>query len=810
MAEGDLEKNAEFTQIFKKHDGEEDPVIVAQRFLNIFRQLHIFTAAKRKDFDDLLLQQPVSVRSMFAALPGGSVLQEYVNDLEQKSGVAKSTPTLNISASPEINEELSKAKILATALAEAQAQAHPHAQGGANQEEIDAITRKLHEELRLIKQELAEAKANKNSIDLSKLDKETLNEIKESLAQSAISAAPAISGPLTLVADESLKKDIGQILSQTLSANMKLQQQGNIEIAKIITESQNKLAQAIAGKDGGKTAEEIAGALAQIMEKNEESRRQGNLELAKVISESQAKIAREISAHGTASPILGEDGKVIAAPLPPLDSMIEGIVEKQSNLFKEMSNYQSDKLETVLSSALRESNQSSTQMIIDALQAFQKENLKILEMQTEIQKAFLEASRGTHPVYIQEQAAAPVFTPTAQSVAPTEDKIQPSESQDTTEARLSDSTASDPYFEEVADFSAEPYEQTDEEIPVTENILESNAEQAPEIQTADETASPLHEDFTADENVLFNEDGADFNPLNEITAENDFSAADTNGDETPKKKKKKKKKKKNKNTDESAEDMDMAADASSISMPDTAGSLTMDFPLLPEDADEYASLGLPEIADVPPTETNDDASGWGFAPVADNDVKSSKKAAEIPQFIEELPAEDSLTAETEDFSDNMQYVSEDDNGDGQDWEWEYVEDDGSEVSGEDAEYAAAENDESQNWEWEYTDGSSEDDGQEWEWEYVEDDSGEALPEELSGEDDSTGDNVIPPKGESRDDAEPVSQPAKQNTNADLSPLGNGFNFEKIKKPQKIAIPTIQIPGTSDSDSSDDPYAAPRR
>ena len=41
-AESDLEKNAEFTQIFNKHGGEEDPVIAAQRFLNIFRQLHSF------------------------------------------------------------------------------------------------------------------------------------------------------------------------------------------------------------------------------------------------------------------------------------------------------------------------------------------------------------------------------------------------------------------------------------------------------------------------------------------------------------------------------------------------------------------------------------------------------------------------------------------------------------------------------------------------------------------------------------------------------------------------------------------------
>ena len=40
MAEGDLEKNAEYSEFLKK-DGEEDPRVIAQRLLNIFRQLHI-------------------------------------------------------------------------------------------------------------------------------------------------------------------------------------------------------------------------------------------------------------------------------------------------------------------------------------------------------------------------------------------------------------------------------------------------------------------------------------------------------------------------------------------------------------------------------------------------------------------------------------------------------------------------------------------------------------------------------------------------------------------------------------------------
>ena len=35
-------------------DGEEAPILVAQRYLNIFRQVHIFNKEKRDKFDDEL------------------------------------------------------------------------------------------------------------------------------------------------------------------------------------------------------------------------------------------------------------------------------------------------------------------------------------------------------------------------------------------------------------------------------------------------------------------------------------------------------------------------------------------------------------------------------------------------------------------------------------------------------------------------------------------------------------------------------------------------------------------------------------
>lgn len=79
----DINSSASFGQ--SKNDSEELPIIVAQRFLNIFRQLHIFSDERREAFNKMLLELPPEVKSIFQSLPGGTPLQEYMEDLEQKS-----------------------------------------------------------------------------------------------------------------------------------------------------------------------------------------------------------------------------------------------------------------------------------------------------------------------------------------------------------------------------------------------------------------------------------------------------------------------------------------------------------------------------------------------------------------------------------------------------------------------------------------------------------------------------------------------------------------------------------------------------
>ena len=80
----ELNKNAEFAG---KHQDEENPVLVAQRYLNIYRQIHIFNKKRQNEFDDSLIKMPSDIRVLLSTLPGGSLLLEHISELEEKSGI---------------------------------------------------------------------------------------------------------------------------------------------------------------------------------------------------------------------------------------------------------------------------------------------------------------------------------------------------------------------------------------------------------------------------------------------------------------------------------------------------------------------------------------------------------------------------------------------------------------------------------------------------------------------------------------------------------------------------------------------------
>lgn len=81
----DLNKNAEFSG---KHSEEGSPILIAQRYLNIYNQLHIFNAERRKEFDESLLNMPTHIRMLMSTIPGGSLLLEHIAKLESERGIA--------------------------------------------------------------------------------------------------------------------------------------------------------------------------------------------------------------------------------------------------------------------------------------------------------------------------------------------------------------------------------------------------------------------------------------------------------------------------------------------------------------------------------------------------------------------------------------------------------------------------------------------------------------------------------------------------------------------------------------------------
>lgn len=61
---------------------EELPVLTAQRFLNIFRQIHIFSDRKKKQFDAELLSLSSEVIKSLSSLPGSSLLLDHIDELK--------------------------------------------------------------------------------------------------------------------------------------------------------------------------------------------------------------------------------------------------------------------------------------------------------------------------------------------------------------------------------------------------------------------------------------------------------------------------------------------------------------------------------------------------------------------------------------------------------------------------------------------------------------------------------------------------------------------------------------------------------
>ena len=354
---------------YNKIGTEDDPVIIAQRFLNIFRQLHIFTDERKQAFNQMILEQPAEIRGMFSSLPGGAVLQQYVDELEEKNGLVRSTPD----AAPQADyEEETRAKILATALAEANNQHHtPSADTQAETAQIaaqaaaEAAARAAAEAQTKIAVQAAQAAKEAAAAAQAQIQAQAqaLAQAQAQLqaqqqAQQTGQASPAktVFQPIssTFTADASFAKEIASALKEAIAANDDIRKKDSEAVTQAIVSSQNKLAEIMA--QNNKANIEAQNRLAQMLVQNNTA-------------------ANASSSNNNANNIQINT----AATFPPVDEMLNGIVKIQSELFREMAKTQTSELSSIITLALKESQQLSTQSIITAIKEMQKENLKFLQ-----------------------------------------------------------------------------------------------------------------------------------------------------------------------------------------------------------------------------------------------------------------------------------------------------------------------------------------------------------------------------------------------------------------------------------------------
>ena len=354
---------------YNKIGTEDDPVIIAQRFLNIFRQLHIFTDERKQAFNQMILEQPAEIRGMFSSLPGGAVLQQYVDELEEKNGLVRSTPD----AAPQADyEEETRAKILATALAEANNQHHtPSADTQAETAQIaaqaaaEAAARAAAEAQAKIAVQAAQAAKEAAAAAQAQIQAQAqalaqaqaqLQAQQQGQQTGQASPAKTVFQPIssTFTADASFAKEIASALKEAIAANDDIRKKDSEAVTQAIVSSQNKLAEIMA--QNNKANIEAQNRLAQMLVQNNTA-------------------ANASSSNNNANNIQINT----AATFPPVDEMLNGIVKIQSELFREMAKTQTSELSSIITLALKESQQLSTQSIIAAIKEMQKENLKFLQ-----------------------------------------------------------------------------------------------------------------------------------------------------------------------------------------------------------------------------------------------------------------------------------------------------------------------------------------------------------------------------------------------------------------------------------------------
>ena len=106
------------TKNYKLMGTESDPVIIAQRLLNLYRQLHIFSPEKKAAYNQMLIEQTPEVKRTLGLLPGGVVVQQYIADIEAKEGITSDDALVSQAPTPNTEEVHAAAPEVAAPYAE--------------------------------------------------------------------------------------------------------------------------------------------------------------------------------------------------------------------------------------------------------------------------------------------------------------------------------------------------------------------------------------------------------------------------------------------------------------------------------------------------------------------------------------------------------------------------------------------------------------------------------------------------------------------------------------------------------------------
>ncbi len=472
-----MEESTKSVRRNKKVAGVDDPIVIIQRFLNIFRQLHILNDEQKENFNNMILQQPPEIRHMCSVLPGGSLLQEYIDELEETRGIA---PDQRLEGGEMPQAQTAGGEtILASAMEEekpaAAQQSSPASQPSAAGNE-----------------------------DMQRQMMQMMQAMQQNFQQQ----------PAAIKTDPGFAKEVAAAISSALAASDQQRRKETQELTQTITESQMQMTKALVdeiakgnrGATAPATAVNVDGQSVRVIDNTQE--------ITKAITESQLEMAKMFLQHNaiTASASNANNANNIQINNAPANfnqqEFIGDIIKAQSQLFREMAKEQTKELSAIISVALRESSELSNKHLINALTAFQKENMKFLKEQ---------AKNQNQPVihYTAPTADNTVYEYVEQEV-PVEDTPK---------------NAEPSYIKKVFGNVFNRVHKEPEDAPFEAPTLSAETMPAVQNDIAAETDEEPAADETADNEYAISSDGLGL----------------SNAETQPKKKKKKKKKNKNKN-----------------------------------------------------------------------------------------------------------------------------------------------------------------------------------------------------------------------------------------------------------------------